>query len=1354
MAAGAGSPFYDVPPSEWLAQNRSAFALPDLEPVTVGHTLVIPRRVIGSWWDLSSEEQVDLLALVAEVKAHLDTAWQPIGFTVGFDTGSAADQSVDQFHVHVIPRHRGDIASPSTGTRRMLLGRPDAVTGSAHPGLVAGPDQVLHPELIECLSDRAFDRIDFVVSFVLRSGLALIAGELDDAIDRGASVRVLTTDYMGITEPSALGWLLDRTSADGALRSGQLRARVFSDPMLSFHPKAYLFWSSQNQGGVGFVGSSNVSRSGLSSGIEWNVRTDAMPLLRSGFDQLWDDPRSVPLTTGWLDGYHPQRHQKVPSGSVSPSSDEAKSGSQGPGHEATLPEQALDVAAPDFDRPQPTTIQEEGLLALEATRADGFGAGLVVMATGLGKTWLAAFDSTRPAFLRVLFVAHREEILRQARDVFRRVRPTASAGLFLGSEKDPDADIVFASVQTMVRNLERFDRDAFDYVVVDEFHHASASSYRKVLDHFRPAFTLGLTATPHRMDGADLLALCHDNQPFECGLVEGIDRLELVPFEYWGVPDVVDFEPIPWRNGRFDPEELTAAVATAERAAHAIAEWEVRRGTRTLAFCASVRHAEFMAEEFRASGYRAVAVHSQPTSAPRHASIADLEGGDLDVVCSVDMFNEGLDVPSVDTVLMLRPTESPVVFLQQLGRGLRVAQHKTHLRVIDFIGNHRSFLMRPRTLLSLGMRGTPTNSAALEAMASGEFALPAGCSVHYDLEAVELLQRLRGPARHGDALVEFCHSYAEEEGVRPTAAQAWRSGLNPGSATSRDGWYRFLSEEQLLSPDDARVLASYGAFLDAMERAPIAKSYKLVTLRALLHEGALSTGLVLDDLADAAHRIIAMDPRLLEDTTSKELPDPAQASPDQFRRYWRKWPVAAWLGELPGKVEPWFRLDDSRFGLTFPVEAADADALAAMLAEIVEYRLARYLEGKDQGAQATAGEAICRVSHAGGRPLVWLDRRNHPSLPTGTVPFRAEGQWYEGDFRKEALNVARLPGVDGNALHALLRGWFGPSAGHPGTSHRVVFDLQADGLSMRPHASASGAEGEAAVPLFPTLAVACGAFEDPSRTVHDASTFHLLDAAAGESSATDNFVAFARGDSMAGGHDPVRHGDPLLFQWVRGLDRTDLVGERVLVQYRTDEGTATALKRLQLKDGRFVLTSDNPSFAPIAGDGGMQIVARLQRRLDQSAINPLNAHLGNPYVRRRISELHGDPEQRTNWQMGHVSLPGQAILLVTIDKAAMTGVHYVDHFLDPSTMVWSSQASTGPTNKKGREVLGALETGTQLHLWVRRRKADTSFIYCGLVVPRGHEGEKPMSVTFRLLTPLEPDIARRLGAIEGDVTTQ
>ena len=439
------------------------------------------------------------------------------------------------------------------------------------------------------------------------------------------------------------------------------------------------------------------------------------------------------------------------------------------------------------------------------------------------------------------------------------------------------------------------------------------------------------------MDGADLLALCDDNLVYECALLEGIKRSELVPFRYWGVPDTVDFEPIPWRSGKFDIEALIGALETQERAQAALEEWAERRGRRSLGFCVSTSHADFMAAYFRERGIASGSVHSGPTSAPRHETIERLRAGDLEIVFAVDLFNEGLDVPEVDTVLMLRPTESPVVFLQQLGRGLRTSEDKRHLAVVDFIGNHRSFLLKPRTLLSLGTTVAPSTAAVLAAMQSGDFHLPSGCSVAYDLEVVQMLEKLaRVSGRSG--LEEYCRSYYEEEGDRPSAAQTFYAGYNPSAAQRRYGsWFSFVTEIGITSESEAAVVATCGDVLQGLEREPITKSYKLIVLRALLHDGALRTGASVGQVAATSRQILLDDPRLLSDLGDAEVSDLHSASDEAWANYWRKWPIAHLTKTGDAR---WFRLENDRLIPRFTVPDELADTFDAMAAELVEYRLA------------------------------------------------------------------------------------------------------------------------------------------------------------------------------------------------------------------------------------------------------------------------------------------------------------------------------------------------------------------------------------------------------------------------------
>ena len=1012
------SPFLAAQASEWLAANDSAFAIADGFPVSPGHALVIPRRVIASWWEATDAERADMLALVDEVKDRLDAELQPDGYNVGFNSGAAAGQTVGHLHIHVIPRYHGDVADPRGGVRHVIPGRGNYLLPAAEPhALIEGQDRLLRDDLLRCLRDRRFTRVDLLVSFVMKSGLEQVHGGLVDALDRGATVRMLTTDYLTVTDPDALARLLDLAE----MRPGAVATRVFHDPATSFHPKAYLFSSADGAAAAAFVGSNNLSASGIAGGIEWAVSADQASHLLAAFERLWSDPRSRRLTHGLLADYRRNWRPTTRAAGV--------------------------VPEPLATAPATRPVQQEALMALEQTRLHRFRRGLVVMATGLGKTWLAAFDTARPQFRRVLFVAHREEILRQSMDVFRRVRPDADLGLYYGGEKRPDAGVLFASIQTLAANLHRFRPDRFDYVVVDEFHHAAARSYRRVIDHFQPEFLLGLTATPNRMDGADLLALCSDNLVYECPLTEGIERGDLSPFRYFGIADDVDYTQIPWRGGQFDPEALTEAVETRERAQHTLDTWRDMGGGRTLAFCVTVSHADFTAEFFRHHGIAAVAVHSGPASAPRARSVEQLRAGELQVICTVDVFNEGLDVPEVDTVLMLRPTESPVVFLQQLGRGLRRSDSKDALTVIDLIGNHRSFLIKPRTLLALGTGREAGTVKVLRAMQTGDFGLPSGCSASYDVELVDILRNVtRAGAR--SALEDYCRSYADERGYRPSAVQAYEAGYNPTSARVGHGhWFGFLDELDLLAGQEREVIRRHANVLTGFEKEPITKSYKLITLQALLRLGALRTGADIAEIAWAAHRIVSDDPRLLADTTSADMPDPSSVEADVWRAYWLNWPLSAWAGRLRGSSTGWFRIDGRRFVPTFQVAADIGETFDSMVEEVVDYRLVRYLFTKGSPLEAAFR---LKVIQASGRPILMLDRDRNPGLPEGETQFIADDVIYTGNFVKIALNIAHRAGDPGNVLGDLLRSWFGPDAGQPGTVQYVELAPGVPNWRMRP----------------------------------------------------------------------------------------------------------------------------------------------------------------------------------------------------------------------------------------------------------------------------------------------------------------
>ncbi|OBA95582.1 restriction endonuclease subunit R [Mycolicibacterium fortuitum] len=1318
------SPFFDIPQAEWIAANRSAFAVWDGYPVSPGHALIVSRRLITNWWEATPGERTDIFELIDVVRAKIVELHDPAGFNVGFNEGPAAGQTIDHLHVHLIPRFVGDVSDPRGGIRNVIAARGNYLAGApiAHtthdavptpmtPVLVDGQVRLLLTELVRHLQQAHFDRIDIAVSFIKMSGLRLLIDALEDALARGAQLRILTTDYLGLTEAEALTRLRDL--ADDYPDTANVR--VFQDPEVSFHPKAYLFYSSEGRADAAFVGSSNLSKSALDGGIEWNLLVGSIDELKERFLALWDDARSHPLTDELIAEYEPAPPY--------------------------VPEVVEVIEAPEV-LPEPRPIQQEALAALTATRANGFRAGMVTIATGLGKTWLAAFDASQMGVARVLFIVHRDEILKQSRDVFRQVMPTATMGLYTGDDKQPDADFVFATVQTMSRYLDQFPADSFDYLVIDEFHHAAAATYRRVIDHFTPRFLLGLTATPERMDGADLLSLCADNSVFNCDLVEGIRRNELVPFHYWGVPDPVDFEPIPWRNGRFDPAALEAAVETQERAQAAFDEWQSRRGTRTLAFCASKHHSDFMSSFFLERGVRCASVHSGPTSAPRHQSIDDLRRGELEVIFTVDLFNEGLDVPDIDTVLMLRPTESPIIFLQQLGRGLRIKEGKDALTIVDFIGNHRSFLLKPRTLLSLGRRETPTTLQVLAALENNDFDLPAGCSVDYDLEVVEMLQRLTHTSAR-DAIEEYCRSYMEEEGLRPTAAQTFRAGHDPAIVTTKYGsWFGFLRVIELLGEREGAVADAYGDVLRRVQAESITKCYKLIAIRALLHDGVLRAGGDVLTNAATSRQLMLADPRLARDVPVREFPDLDAAASDKWAQYWRKWPLAhlSGAGDSARRTDPLFRLSDKQIEPTFTIDDELGDVFDAMVAELIEYRLASYVLNKEAAATKTWS---CRLTFSDGHPVIRLDRRQHPDLPEGTVPFVADGVEYAASFAKGAIAVASRADASGNALPGLLRGWFGPSAGHPGTSHRVLLEQMDGAFLVRPDDSARADVQIDYVPLFGDYTVACGPGAQTSWTDHAATEIPVRRASGQPLTPSSHFVCFAQGNSMDGGAEPLRHGDPLLFEWITGGSARDYLGQTVLVETADKSGVAGTLKILRRDGGAYMLESNSPSVSPIEGRSDMRPVARLVSRLDQQEINPLASRIGEQFKSTDVPPLYGEVYNPGNWRSGHVSLDKHTILFVTLQKRA-DRTQYAEHFEGPDVFVWSSQLSTKPTGKKGREILESLSTGKSIELWMRRKGNDVAFTYLGRVVPLGHEGSEPMLVTYRLLTPLTGDLQSRL----------
>ena len=526
--------------------------------------------------------------------------------------------------------------------------------------LTGGQDKrmYLYYQLLNSL--KRADSVDIVVSFLMESGVRMLLGELDNALKRGAKIRILTGNYLGITQPSAL-YLIKHKLGE------QVDLRFYNEKNRSFHPKSYMFHYKDYS--TIYIGSSNISKSALTSGIEWNYRfsskTDSHNYEKfyNTFLDLFEH-HSIVIDDDELKRYSKNWHRPA----VSKDLDR---------YDLQDNETTNNIAL--FE---PRGAQIEALCALENTRAEGAGRALVHAATGVGKTYLAAFDSKD--YERVLFVAHREEILKQAAQSFKNVRNSDDYGFFDGESKCTDKSVIFASVGTLGRSEylknKYFAPDYFNYIVIDEFHHAVNDQYQRIVNYFKPQFLLGLTATPERMDGRNIYEICDYNVPYEISLKEAINKGMLVPFHYYGIFDDTDYSKLHIVRGRYDEKELNETYIGNVHRYELIYKYYCKYGSRqALGFCCSKEHAREMAREFSSRGIPSVAVFSDASgeyTEKRNVAIQKLKNGEIRAIFSVDMFNEGVDITSVDMVMFLRPTESPIVFLQQLGRGLRKCRGK------------------------------------------------------------------------------------------------------------------------------------------------------------------------------------------------------------------------------------------------------------------------------------------------------------------------------------------------------------------------------------------------------------------------------------------------------------------------------------------------------------------------------------------------------------------------------------------------------------------------------------------------------------------------------------------------------
>ncbi len=551
------------------------------------------------------------------------------------------------------------------------------------------------------------DRIDLIMAFIRRTGIKPMRDRLRRHVENGGRIRVLTTTYTGSTEAAALDWL-EELGAEVRVSYDTASTRL--------HAKAWLFHRDSGFS-TAYVGSSNLTHWAQATGLEWNVRISGArnrPIIEkvaAVFESYWEEADFEPYDRARF--------------AIAVDRDR--------------PEGERLVLSPTEVRPYP--FQERLLEQIELSREHGHNKNLLVAATGTGKTVMAALDYQRLANrlprARLLFVAHRQEILTQSRNTFAHALRDASFGeLWVGGQRPEEYDHVFASIQSLnASGVEAIPPDHFDVVIIDEFHHAAATSYQALLEHLEPVELLGLTATPERSDGLPVLHWFGDRIAAELRLWDAIDQHRLTPFAYYGIADELDLREIPWRRGRgYDERALTDVITATDVWARYVLKQLVEHFgdppvVRALGFCVSVDHARYMARVFNENGVPAVAVTGETRNDERKQALRDLEQANIRVVFSVDLFNEGVDVPNVDALLMLRPTESPLLFLQQLGRGLRKAEGKGVCTVLDFVGHHRQEFRYDRRFRAL-LGGSRTD--VMRQIAEGFPFLPAGCHMELD----------------------------------------------------------------------------------------------------------------------------------------------------------------------------------------------------------------------------------------------------------------------------------------------------------------------------------------------------------------------------------------------------------------------------------------------------------------------------------------------------------------------------------------------------------------------------------------------------------------------------------------------
>lgn len=540
------------------------------------------------------------------------------------------------------------------------------------------------------------DYFEFSVAFISESGLAVLKQILLNLKEKGVKGRIITSTYLGFNAPKMFKQLLSFTN---------IEVRIFEQEHCGFHPKGFIFHTGDHRDII--VGSSNLTQTALESNQEWDLfftsheNGELASQVSNEFDIQWQ--LSTPLTNEWIESYKETYVKPVRPASV----------------------QSSKII-------KPNKMQEEALKSLKNLRDNNKDKALLISATGTGKTFLSAFDVKRFKPKRLLFVVHRRNIAKAALRSFQYLIPNVSMGIFSGITKETDSDFIFSTVQTIHKKeyREMFDRDAFDYIIIDEVHRAGAQSYQDIVDYFKPKFLLGMSATPERSDDFDIYEMFDHNIAYEIRLIQAMEYNLLCPFHYYGITDMTI-------DGIEIDDKSEFNILTSELRVDYIIEKINEYGysgdrIHGLIFCSRKDECEKLSQLFNMRGYKTIALTGDSSEEMRQKAIDSLESNDensLDYIFTVDIFNEGIDIPKVNQVVMLRPTESAIVFVQQLGRGLRKNDSKEYVVIIDFIGNYEKNFLIP---VALSGQTNYNKDSLRQFVCEGSLITPGASTIQFD----------------------------------------------------------------------------------------------------------------------------------------------------------------------------------------------------------------------------------------------------------------------------------------------------------------------------------------------------------------------------------------------------------------------------------------------------------------------------------------------------------------------------------------------------------------------------------------------------------------------------------------------